>query len=60
MSNRTPANIGLTTNTNPTTPIKAHNRVSQQTITNRSFSSCSSTYPPPPNSDMVYQTIFLF
>jgi hypothetical protein len=60
MTNQTPTNISLTANTNPTpiqtTPIKAHTRGTQQTTTNRSStSSTSSSYPPPPNSDMVYK-----
>jgi hypothetical protein len=46
---QTPTSVGLTSN--PTTPIKPSTRGSQSGITNRS--SGSSTYPPPPNSDMV-------
>ncbi len=57
VSNQTPTNLSLTGNTNstpiPTTPIRGHNRGSQQTMANRSSASSSSTYPPPPNSDMV-------
>jgi hypothetical protein len=56
ISNQTPTSISLTGNTN-STPMKGHNRGSQQTMTNRSSASSSSTYPPPPNSDMVWKLI---
>jgi hypothetical protein len=57
MSAQTPTGIGLSTNSSntsiPTTPLRTHQRGSEQTITNRTSGSSSSNYPQPQNSDMV-------